>query len=173
MALQDLLSINTNQKKVGLSEERVMAIVPVARQYIAFWREYPDIFIDFLLEMGNPQEFKFYFYQRVFLRAAMRYKYVYMVFPRAYSKSFLSVLVLMIRCILYPRCKLFVTSGGKEQAAGIVKEKVNELCSLIPALDRELDRRPGRTREGKDYVCYVFKNGEQHCSPNQTPSVPS
>jgi hypothetical protein len=37
-----------------------------------------------------------------------------MVFPRAYSKSFLSVLVLMIRCILYPRAKLFVTSGGKE-----------------------------------------------------------
>lgn len=75
------------------------------------------------------------------------------------SKSFLSVLVLMIRCILYPRCKLFVTSGGKEQAAGIVKEKVTELCTLIPALERELDKRPGRTREGKDYVCYVFKNG--------------
>ena len=62
MALQDYLNINTNQKKVGLSEERVSAIIPVARQYVAFWREYPDIFIDFLLEMGNPQDFKFYFY---------------------------------------------------------------------------------------------------------------
>lgn len=62
------------------------------------------------------------------------------------SKSFLSVLVLMCRCILYPRSKLFVTSGGKEQAAGIIKEKVDELCALIPALDHELDRRPGRTR---------------------------
>ena len=30
---------------------------------------------------------------------------------------------------------------------------------MIPALDREIDRRPGRTREGKDYVCYVFKSG--------------
>ena len=160
MTLQEALgAASQDRKKVGLSEERVMAIVPVARQYIAFWREYPDIFIDFLLEMGNPQDFKFYFYQRVFLRAAMRYKYVYMVFPRAYSESFLSILVLMIRCILSPRCKLFVTSGGKEQAAGIVKEKVTELCSLIPALDREIDRRPGRTREGKDYVCYVFRNG--------------
>jgi len=89
---------------------------------------------------------KFFFYQRVFLRAAMRYRYVYMVFPRAYSKSFLSVLVLMCRCILYPRSKLFVTSGGKEQAAGIVKEKVNELCTLVPALERELDMRPGKTR---------------------------
>ena len=102
---------------------------------------------------------KFFFYQRVFLRVAMRYKYVYAVFPRAYSKSFLSILVLMCRCILYPRVKLFVSSGGKEQSAGIVKEKVNELCTLVPALDRELDRRPGKTREGKDYVCYQFKNG--------------
>ena len=83
MRFEDLVGVEADQKKIGLSEERVMAIVPIARQYIAFWREYPDIFIDFLLDMGNPQDFKFYFYQRVFLRAAMRYKYVYMVFPRA------------------------------------------------------------------------------------------
>jgi hypothetical protein len=36
------------------------------------------------------------------------------------SKSFLSILVLMCRCILYPGAKLFVTSGGKEQSAGII-----------------------------------------------------
>ena len=65
----------------------------------------------------------------------------------------------MIRCILYPGCKLFVTSGGKEQAAGIIKEKVTEICSLVPAFERELDRRPGKTRESKDYCIYMFKNG--------------
>ena len=162
MALQDLLNLSNNRKKIGLSEERVNAIKPQLRQYIAFWREYPDLFIDFLQTGGDPEKPKtlnFYFYQRVFLRAAMRYKYVYMVFPRAYSKSFLSVMTLMCRCVLYPRCKLFVTSGGKEQAAGIIKEKVTEICTLVPAFERELDRRPGKTREGKDYVCYVFKNG--------------
>ena len=162
MALQDLLDLSNKRKKIGLSEERVEAIKPYLRDYIAYWREYPDMFIDFLQDGGDPtreKKLKFYFYQRVFLRAAMRYKYVYMVFPRAYSKSFLSVMVLMCRCILYPRSKLFVTSGGKEQAAGIVKEKVQEICTLVPAFDRELDRRPGKTREGKDYVCYVFKNG--------------
>ena len=89
----------------------------------------------------------------------MRYKYVYATFPRAYSKSFLSTLSLMLKCILYPRSKLFVTSGGKEQSAGIIKEKVDELCTLVPALNRELDRRPGRTRQTKDYCVYMFKNG--------------
>jgi hypothetical protein len=160
MALQDLIDLSGNQKKIGLSEERVRAIVPVAREYISFWREYPDLFIDFLLEKGgNPQDFHFFFYQRVFLRAAMRHQYVYAVFPRAYSKSFLSIMVLMCRCILYPKCKLFVTSGGKEQAAGIVKEKVQEICTLIPAFKREINWGRGVTLEGKDYCKYVFNNG--------------
>lgn len=117
MALKDLLDLSKQRKKIGVSEERIHQIIPEARKYIAFWREYPDLFVDFLLQMGNPQDFKFYFYQRVFLRVAMRHQYVYAVFPRAYSKSFLSMMILMIRCILYPRCKLFVTSGGKERNA--------------------------------------------------------
>ena len=162
MALADLLTVSQSRKKIGLSEERIEAIKPALREYIAFWREYPDLFIDFLQDGGNPEiekRLKFYFYQRVFLRAAMRYKYVYMVFPRAYSKSFLSVMVLMCRCVLYPRCKLFITSGGKEQAAGIVKEKVDEICTLVPAFQRELDMRPGKTRQSKDYCIFMFKNG--------------
>ena len=163
MALQDLLTLSNKQSKIGLSEERIKPIIPCLQQYIAFWREYPDLFIDFLQTGGNGEipdnGLRFYFYQRVFLRAAIRYKYVYMVFPRAYSKSFLSVLTLMIRCILYPRAKLFVTSGGKEQSAQIIKEKVDELCNLVPALERELDLRPGKTRQSKDYCVYVFKNG--------------
>lgn len=158
MALQDLLDLSDSRKKIGLSEERVRAVIDIGRQYIAYWREYPDMFVDYLLEMGNPQDFKFFFYQRVFLRIAMRHQYVYAVFPRAYSKSFLSIMTLMIRCILYPKCKLFVTSGGKEQAAGIMKEKVQEICNLIPAFKQEIDWTRGKTLEGKDYAKYVFQN---------------
>lgn len=163
MALQDLLVLNQKRQKIGLSEERINAIKPVVRKYIAFWREYPDLFVDFMVRGTRTEEregeFKFYFYQRVFLRSVMRHQYVYAVFPRAYSKSFLSVMVLMIRCILYPRCNLFVTSGGKEQAAGILKDKVQEICTLIPAFKREIDWRRGKTLEGKDYCKYVFKGG--------------
>lgn len=89
----------------------------------------------------------------------MRYKYVYMTFPRAYSKSFLSILVLMCRCVLYPGAKLFVTSGGKEQAATIVKEKVEEICKLVPAFKKEIDWGRGQTQIGKDYCIYKFKSG--------------
>ena len=162
MALQDLLNLSASKRKIGLSEERVNAVLPTVRQYAAFWREYPDLFVDFMVRGFNEPkegEFKFYFYQRVFLRSVMRYQYVYAVFPRAYSKSFLSVMALMVRCILYPGAHLFVTSGGKEQGASILHDKVQEICSLIPSFSREIDWTRGKTLEGKDKVRYEFKNG--------------
>lgn len=164
MALQDLmdLSHDKNQKKIGISPERLEGIKPVLREYIAFWREYPDLFVDFMQTGGDPEKkltFKLFFYQRVFLRVAMRFKYVYAVFPRAYSKSFLSVLILMIRAILYPGADLFSTAGGKEQAAQILQEKVDDICQKIPAFQREIDWSRGETKVGKDSCVYKFKNG--------------
>lgn len=84
MALKDLMALSEakNVKKVGLSEERIQAQIPVLREYVAFWREYPDIFVDFLCG-SNPENFQLYFYQRVFLRAVMRHRYAYATFPRA------------------------------------------------------------------------------------------
>ena len=163
MALRDLieLSLNHDNQKIGLSEERVMAQVPIVRQYVAYWREYPDMFVDFLCGEENKENFQLFFYQRLFLRAVMRHRYAYATFPRAYSKSFLSVLVLMLRCVLYPGSHLFVTTGGKEQAAGIAKEKSDELCKLIPGLRNELDMTRGKTKTSKDNIELIFKNGSK------------
>ena len=160
MALADLMELSLSKagNKIGLSEERILAQIPELTKAFSFYREYPDIFVEFLCG-DNPENFQLYFYQRVFLRAVMRHRYAYATFPRAYSKSFLSILVLMIRCILYPGAKLFITTGGKEQAAGIAKEKVDELCKLIPGLRNEIDWRPGKTVSSKDNVRYQFKNG--------------
>lgn len=163
MSLQKLLDTSSlNEKKIGISEERIEAIKPVLRQYIAFWREYPDLFVDFMQNGGNDEmelTFKLYFYQRVFLRIVTRYKYVYAVYPRAFSKSFLAVLAQMIRCVLYPGARLFSTAGGKEQAASILQEKVDDICDKIPAFKREINWSRGKTLTGKDYCKYVFKNG--------------
>lgn len=67
----------------------------------------------------------------------------------------------MLRCILFPNSHLFVTTGGKEQAAGIAKEKVDELCKLIPGLRNEINWTRGVTKSSKDSVIYVFKNGSR------------
>jgi len=164
MALADILELSSNKsvtKKVGISEERIKEQLPVIKQYISFWREYPDIFVEFLCGESNPENFQLYFYQRVFLRAVMRHRYAYATFPRAYSKSFLSVLILMLRCVLFPGAHLFVTTGGKEQAAGIAREKAEELCKLIPGLKNEIDWTRGQTKASKNMVEYKFKNGSK------------
>ena len=77
MALKDLLDLNNKRQKIGLSEERIEAIKPYIRDYISFWREDPDLFVDFMVRGTRTEvkdgEFRFYFYQRVFLRSIMRH----------------------------------------------------------------------------------------------------
>ena len=90
MALAELINLSPDIKKVGLSEERVRACLSEIRKFVSFWRAYADLFIDFLQTGGDeskPKKLKFYFYQRVFLRVAARYKYLYAVFPREYVRG--------------------------------------------------------------------------------------
>lgn len=165
LSLESLLNSNSSFKKIGISNERIEAVKPELRKRIAFWREYPDLFVDFMQTGGDPEKaknlsFHLYSYQRIFLRVAMRYKYVYCVFPRAFSKSFLAVLIMMIRCILFPGAHLFSTAGGKEQASSILSDKVADICDKIPAFKNEIDwTRGGGTTVSKDHCKYVFKNG--------------
>lgn len=153
-------------KQIYITEERVRKVIPEFTQYVSYWRQYPDMFIDMI--KGPDSKFEFFFYQRIFLRGAMRHRYFFGTFTRAFSKSFLSVLLMMIKCILYPGIKVFITSGGKEQAAGIAGEKVQELVALIPALRKEIiwDKSEdkwgyGWTKIQKDYVEVIFKNGSR------------
>ena len=61
-------------------------------------------------------------------------------------------MVLMIRCILYPGAHVFVTSGGKEQGASILHDKIHEICDLIPAFKREIDWGRGKIYSYKGYI---------------------
>lgn len=64
MALANLLAFDeAKSKKQGLSEERVRAVLPAMTGYISYWREYPDMFVEFMA--GPTSKFKLFFYQRV------------------------------------------------------------------------------------------------------------
>ena len=165
MALEHLLQVSAPQKELDDEKlrEAIVANIDEYRNLIAYWRVYPDKLIDYYLSLGNPYNFKFFFYQRLFLRALFRYKYVYATFVRAWSKSFMSVMALMLKAVLYPGAKLFTVAGGKGQSAEILSGKVSEICKLIPALEKEIiwDTRGtrARTSQTKDTVIYTFRNG--------------
>lgn len=167
MSLNTLLAgkqvVETSNVYDEITPEIIQRDLGLLRKLIAYWRVYPDKFVDYLCSLNPNNTFKFFFYQRLYLRAMLRYKHCYLVCPRGFSKSFLAVLALMIKCILYPGSNVFVVSGGKEQSAGILSSKINELCRLIPALEKEIiwDTRKSntaRTRDTRDSAVYTFRN---------------
>ena len=165
MALKDLLRSVTHKSHQAdeISKEAILEHLDDYRKLISFWRTYPDKLIDYYCSLNPDNTFHFFFYQRLFLRAIFRHKYIYATFVRAWSKSFMSVMALMLKAILYPGAQLFTVAGGKEQSAGILSSKVDEICRLIPAIEKEIiwDTRGTRatTRQTKDSVVYTFKNG--------------
>lgn len=143
----------------NLTADVVRANKEKLRKVISYWRAYPDIMLD---QIASPHEhFKFFFYQRVYLRMVMRHRYTYCTFPRAFSKSFLAVLCLYVRCMLYPNSKVFIVSGGKEQATKIAQEKLEEIWKFFPATKNAIITGPGlnTTKMQRDYIKIAFKNG--------------
>lgn len=161
MSLQNLLDLSSSHSivKEEVSEERLRENLDAIRKEIAFYREYPDLFVDVI--KGPDSTFNFRFTQRIFLRSIMRHRYVYCVFTRGFSKSFLAIMGLMLKAVLFPGSKVFVTTGGKEQAAMITISKVEEICRLLPALQNEINWERGVSTKSKDNVKYVFKNGSE------------
>lgn len=85
MKLKELLQLSSEReyRKQGISEERLLQDIDQLRDLIAYFRQYPDVFVDFI--KGKDSTFEFLFYQRVFLRIVMRHRYVYATFPRKIS----------------------------------------------------------------------------------------
>lgn len=165
MALKDIVKTSRQRKNIDPEtlKNNIIQNIDNYRDLIAYWRIYPDKLVDYYLSLGNPYNFQFFLYQRLFLRALFRHKYVYATFVRAWSKSFMSVMALMLKAILYPGAKLFTVAGGKSQSAEILSGKVREICKLIPAIEKEIiwDTRgtKARTSQTKDSVIYTFVNG--------------
>lgn len=143
----------TLEKGVILSEERIMKNKAIYEYFINIFTAYPDIFLDLIAPAESNVEL--YFYQRIFLRACMRYRYHYCVAPRAFSKSFLSIMAEYLKCIFQPGSKVFICAPKKEQSAKIAIEKITEIWDLFPLLKKEILSK----NFGTDYVKLTFRNG--------------
>ena len=130
--------------------------------YMDLFTAYPDVFLDVI--KPTDSSFELFFYQRITLRALMRYKDIFVTAPRAFSKSFITILGLMLQCIFMPGTKRFICAPNKNQSAQIAKEKITEIYDKWPLLRREvvggdISDTPGNF--GKDYVTIKFRNGSQ------------
>lgn len=173
MALSDILRKMDKKKEKPtdlqeIDKEEVKQNIEKYQKIIAYWRVYPDKFVDYLCSLNPENKFKFYFIQRMTLRIMLRYKTIYFVFSRGFSKSFIAVMALMIKAILYPGASIAAAADGKAQSAAIIGSKMEEICKLIPALANEIiwDTRGkiATTSQTKDSVRYAFKNDSTLCN---------
>ena len=118
-----------------------------------YFSVYPDIFLDVIAPADS--RFHLYFYQRIFLRACMRYKYHYCIASRGYSKSFLSILAGILRCIFLPGTTMFLVAPGASQGVEIAQEKINLILSIWPMLGAEIAKK----NESQKEINLFFKNG--------------
>lgn len=150
------------EKGAALSEEFMIENEDLFKKYLRHFTVYPDLFLDLIKPVDSG--FSLFFYQRLILRAIMRYTDIYIVAPRAAAKSFLTILALFLQCIFYPGTKRFICAPGKGQSAQIAKEKLIEIYHYFPLLKNEIKNvndpdMPGNF--GKDYVELRFKNGSR------------
>lgn len=150
------------EKGVILTEQFLKDNQSLFEKYANLFTAYPDVFLD-LIAPENPP-IRLFPYQRVFLRAVMRYKNIYVTACRAFSKSFITILGEVLQCIFMPGTKRFICAPAKNQAAQIAKEKLTEIFRAWPLLRHEviggdLTDVPGNY--GKDYVTLKFRNGSQ------------
>lgn len=150
------------EKGVVVTEDYLKKNFDNIGDMLSIFSAYPDVFLDFITP--EDSNFKLFFYQRVTLRAIMRYKDIYITAPRAFSKTFITILGLILQCIFMPGTKRFICAPGKGQSAQIAKEKITEIYDRWPLIRKEVvggevSDTPGNF--GKDYVTLKFRNGSQ------------
>lgn len=147
------------EKGVVLTQQKIEANRKLYEYYINLFTAYPDLYLDLITP--SYDSFSLFFYQRIFIRASMRYRYHFCTATRAFSKTFVSVLALILKCIFLPGTKAFVVAPNKSQAAKNTKEKIIEIYQHFPLIRKEIvggdiSDMPGNF--GKDYITLTFKN---------------
>lgn len=146
------------EKGVIYGTDRLEKNRSLFEKYANFWSVYPDLFLDLILPVES--HFALTFYQRIFLRACMRYTEHYVTAPRGFAKSFTTMLAIYLLCIFRPGLKAFICAPGKEQGAKIGREKIEDIWNTWPLLKNEIKEENGkRGNFGKDYVKLNFLNG--------------
>ena len=132
-------------------------------KYLNFWILYPDLYLDTIQDVEDAKHFHLLPFQRVALRASMRYRYHFLTATRATSKSFTAYLSSIVRAVLLPRSTIMIVSDVKGTVIKVAQAKFEEIFRHWPLLQKELttraeDGKTGQKTSGSYYELY-FKNG--------------
>lgn len=151
------------EKGVVLTRDFLDANKELFTSYLNYWILYPDLFLDEIQDSEDAKNFHLLPFQRIALRASMRYRYHFWTATRATSKSFTAYLAAIVRAVLLPRSTLMIASDTKGTVIKIAEAKFEEIFRHWPLLRKELATRAddGKTgqKSSSNYYELYFKNG--------------
>ena len=153
------------EKGVTLTREFLDSNQELFTKLLNLWILYPDLFLDAVQNVDDAKNFHLMPFQRIALRASMRYRYHFWTATRATSKSFTAYLCSLVRAVLLPNSSIMIASETKGTVINIAKDKFAQFFHHWPLLERELATRQddGKTgvKSSTNYYELYFKNGSQ------------
>ena len=150
------------EKGVVLTKDYLDANQELFTSYLNYWILYPDLFLDQIQDSADAKNFHLFPFQRIALRASMRYRYHFWTATRATSKSFTAYLAAVVRAVLLPGSVLMIASDTKGTVIKIAEAKFEEIFRHWPLLRKELKTRAddGKTgqKSSSNYYELYFKN---------------
>lgn len=160
LAIRDGVAI---EKGVSLNTEFLDANRELFTSYLNYWLLYPDLWLDTIQSREDAKNFHLLPFQRIALRASMRYRYHYWTATRATSKSFTAYLSAMVRAVLLPGSTIMIASDTKGTVIKIAQAKFEEIFRHWPLLRQELmtradDGKSGQKTSGNYYELWLKNN---------------
>ena len=151
------------EKGVVLTKEYLDANENLFTKYLNYWLLYPDAYLDTIADQEDAKHFHLLPFQRLMLRANMRFRYSFLTATRATSKSFTAYLSAFVRATLLPNSTIMIVSDTKGTVIKIAQAKFEEIFKHWPLLRNELatrqdDGKTGQKSSGNYYELYL-KNG--------------
>lgn len=151
------------EKGVVLTKEYLDRNQELFTKYLNLWILYPDLFLDMIQDQADSKHFHLMPFQRIELRAAMRYRYTFWTATRATSKSFTAYLSALVKAVLLPNSTIMIASDVKGTVIKIAEAKFEEIFRHWPLLRKELKTKADDGKSGKkessNYYELYLKNG--------------
>ena len=153
------------EKGVVLTTDFLDANRELCTKYLNLWLLAPDLMLDEIQDREDAKHWKLQPFQRIALRASMRYRYHFLTATRATSKSFMAYLGSYLKCMLLPNSNIIIASDVKGTVIKTAEAKFEEFFRHWPMLRNELKTRQDDGKSGQkssnNYYELYFKNGSK------------
>lgn len=159
-AMRDGIAI---EKGIVLTKQFLDDNKELFTRYLNLWILYPDLLLDAIQSADDSKHWHLQPFQRIALRAGMRYRYHFWTATRATSKSFTAYLTAFMKAMLLPNSNIFIASDVKGTVIKTASAKFEEFFRHWPMLKKELatreeDGKSGQKQSGNYYELHL-KNG--------------